>query len=89
MIQEVGDVKEVQSQNETTVTIDLRRSDKSLNEILSSKKTSINIIKPAYKYQKQEMYYTNEILVEPLPGISINEVINKTGLINYRRDLLK
>lgn len=43
----------------------------------------IEIIKPAYKYQKQEMYYTNEILVEPLEGINISDVIRKNGLENY------
>jgi subtilisin family serine protease len=44
--------------------------------------SDIELIKPAYKYQKQEMYYTNEILVEPLEGININEVIRKNGLEN-------
>lgn len=82
LIQEVGDDKKVKSQNETTVTIDLSGSDKSLNEILNSKMAGVDIIKPAYKYQKQEIYYTDEILVEPLSGQSINEVIEKIGLIN-------
>lgn len=82
LIQEVGDDKKIRFQNETTVTMDLSKSAKSLNEILSSKMADIDIIKPAYKYQKQEMYYTNEILVEPLAGVSINEVIEKNGLTN-------
>lgn len=83
LIENVGNEKAIQSQNETTVTIDLSSGDKSINEILSSKMMDIELIKPAYKYQKQEMYYSNEILVEPLEGITINEVIKKNGLENF------
>lgn len=64
-MQKISDDKKVQFQNETTVTMDFIKSAKSLNEILSSKIADIFIIKPGYKYQKQEMYYINEILVEP------------------------
>jgi hypothetical protein len=83
LIEKVGNEKKIQSQNETTVTIDLSSTGKSINEILSSKMLDIELIKPAYKYQKQEMYYTNEILVETLEGITINEVITKNGLEKF------
>ena len=83
LIEKVGNEKKIQSQNETTLIVDLNSTGKNINELLNSKMLDIEIIKPAYKYQKQEMYYTNEILVEPLEGINISDVIRKNGLENY------
>ena len=40
----------------------------------------IEIIKPAYRYQQQLMYYANEILVEPKEGQTIYDVIKKNKL---------
>lgn len=83
LMEKIGNEKNIQSQNETTLIVDLNSTGKNINELLDSKMPDIEIIKPAYKYQKQEMYYTNEILVEALEGMNINEVIRKNGLENY------
>jgi subtilisin family serine protease len=40
----------------------------------------IVITRPAFKYQNQEMYYADEIIVEPKKGISINAIIQKLNL---------
>lgn len=40
----------------------------------------IILTKPAYQYQNQELYYADEILVEPNKGVSIQEIIRKLNL---------
>ncbi len=42
--------------------------------------TKVSFIKPCYKYQQAELYYSDEIIVETLQGREINEVISLLGL---------
>lgn len=42
--------------------------------------TKVSFIKPCYKYQQAELYYSDEIIVETLQGWKINEVISSLGL---------
>jgi subtilisin family serine protease len=76
----IGTTGKLISQDETTVLIDLKNSNTSINDLISDKLPDIDILKPAYQYQKQEMYYTNEILIEPNKGISLKEVIHQNKL---------
>lgn len=71
----------IQYQNETTVT--LSGITQNIQQLLKDQTTDIALIKPAYRYQQQEMYYTSEILVEPNAGISIQEVLLKSGLSKH------
>lgn len=66
-------------QDEITATISLKNYKKGIAKLLKDKMANIEILKPAYKYQGQIMYYGDEILVEPKDGISINEVLRRTG----------
>jgi hypothetical protein len=70
----------VKYQDEKSFTVDLKEAGKTVNDLFKNKMSDIVLIKPAYKYQKQEMYYADEILAEPNNGISIEEVVSKTGL---------
>ncbi|MCK9403079.1 MAG: S8 family serine peptidase [Chitinophagaceae bacterium] len=83
LIAEVGDKKKIQYQNETTITIDVKNGTKNIDQLLSGKMMDIELIKPAYKYKEQQMYYANEIVVEPNDGLTIYEVIKKNGLDAY------
>jgi len=80
LLAEVGDAKKIQYQNETTNTLDVKNGAKNIDQLLSGKMLDIELIRPAYKYKEQEMYYANEILIEPKDGITIYDVIKKNGL---------
>lgn len=75
----------VQLQNDTIATIDIKDYKNGINDLLKDKMADIDIIRPAYKYQNQLMYYGCEILVEPKDGLSINDVISRTGLSSIRK----
>jgi subtilisin family serine protease len=71
-------------QNETSVRIDLA-ADGDINRFLKNSLTDVELIKPVFKYQQQELSYTNEILVEPNDGIRITEVIKRSGFANVTK----
>lgn len=70
----------IKFQNEQSFTIDLNETNNTIDDLFKNKKSDILLIRHAYKYQKQEMYYADEILVEPKDGISIQDVLAKTGV---------
>lgn len=72
----------VQSLDPATIAIDVSGTTKTIGELLKPDMAGVLLVKPAYKYDRQEMYYTNEILVEPLEGVSIQKVIGNARLEN-------
>lgn len=77
---ELNDNYSVQSLDENIAAIDLKGYQKGIGELLKDKMGDIVVVRPAYKYQNQLMYYGNEILAEPKDGLSISEVVNRLGL---------
>ncbi|MFT3947381.1 MAG: S8 family serine peptidase [Agriterribacter sp.] len=68
-------------QNENSFVIDLSKSTrKSIKEILKDKLSEIQLIKPVYKNDRQEMWYADEILVEMNDGVSLSDALSKLGL---------
>ena len=80
LVADIPDRKKIQAQTETIITLDVKGSMKNIGELLNDKMGDIEIIKPAYRYQQQLMYYANEILVEPKEGQTIYDVIKKNKL---------
>jgi subtilisin family serine protease len=75
----------VRYQDETSVRIDITSTGGNINTLLKDRMADVEVIKPVYKYQQQEMSYTNEILVEPNDGVKIQQVIERTGFSNYAK----
>lgn len=73
----------IKYQNSATVTIGLIANEKNITQLLKDDMADIELIRPVYSRNKQEIFYTNEIMVEVNAGVTINDVLKKSGLSSY------
>ena len=69
----------IKKQNETTITVELT-ANQQIEQLIVTIKNDIVIQKPVYKAERQELYYTDEIIFEPKKGVKKEDILRAAGL---------